>query len=188
MVRALIVSLMTVLAGCASSPDEGALRAFIAQDVALTLPTPPGYPDTQTVVQTGHARYGERQAAFEAILSLAPERVEIVLTMPAGPRLATIVWDGEGVRQDRSILAPDGVPVENILADLFIAVWPADAVSAALPEDARLNVDEAGVRTVLRGAAVILTATRDPANPLRTTVRNDALGYTVTLVSQELAP
>src|SRR5262249_49909463 len=119
MARALILSLLALAAGCASS-DDGALRAHIAEDIVLTLPTPPAYPDTRTVVQTGQARYGERQAAFDAVLSLAPDRVEIVLTMPAGPRLATIVWDEGGVRQDRSVLAPEGVPVENILADLFV--------------------------------------------------------------------
>jgi hypothetical protein len=162
--------------------------AHIAEDVALTLPTPPGYPETRTIVQTGRARYGERQAAFEAVLSLAPDRTEIVLTMLAGPRLATIVWDGDGVHEDRSVFAPPGVPVENILADIFVAVWPEEAVAESLPEGVSLVVDEHGGRTIERDGQVILAVAQDEADAARTLVRNDAFGYEVAIVSQSLDP
>lgn len=184
--RTLALLLTALAAGCMSRPDGP--TAHIAGDVLLTLPTPPGYPETRTIVQTGRARYGERQAAFEAVLSLAPDRTEIVVTMLAGPRLATIVWDEAGVHEDRALIAPPGLPVENILADLFVAVWPAEAVAASLPEGVTLVVDEHGGRTIQRDGQVILVVTRDEADPARTVVRNDAFGYEVAIVSQSLEP
>jgi hypothetical protein len=185
-VRGLALLLAALASGCALGPDGPTAR--IADDVALTLPTPPDYPEQRTIVQTGRARYGELQAAFEAVISLAPERTEIVLAVVSGPRLATIVWDEEGVREDRTLFAPVGVPVENILADIFVAVWPAEAVEDSLPDGVSLTVDENGTRTIGRDGVVIMTVAPDAADASRTLVRNDAFGYEVAIVSQTLDP
>jgi hypothetical protein len=182
MVRRLALALAIAAAGCVSRPVD--LRARIADDVTLTLPTPPAYPDTRTIVQIGHAQYGERQAAFEAILSLAPERTEIVITMLGGPRLTTVTWTASGVHEQRTPLAPANVPVENILADIFVAEWPAAAVAAALPSGVELNVTADGAREIRRGDALIVSVTHDAADPSRMMVRNLVLGYEVSIVDQ----
>lgn len=198
----LILPLAALASGCVSIPDvltpswlpfvgdkdaganEG-LRARIAEDVSLVLPTPPGYPEERTIVQTGRAQFGERRAAFEAVLALGPERTEIVLMMPAGPRLSTIVWDATGVHEERAPFVPDGLPVENILADIFVTVWPEGAVAGVLPSGVALDVGADGARTIRRGDEIILTVGPDPEDPARFVVRNAALGYEVTLVRQE---
>lgn len=198
----LTLPLAALASGCAVLPDawtpswlpfsgdktapatkEG-LRAFIADDVALDLPTPPGYPEERTIVQTGRAQFGERRAAFEAVLSLGPERTQIVLMMPAGPRLSTITWDANGVHEDRAPFVPDSMPVENILADIFITVWPEGIVAGTLPENVKLEVAADGTRTIRRGDEVILTVGPDPTDPLRFLVRNEALGYEVAMVRE----
>lgn len=198
MVRKLALAFAALASGCASLPqlptlplihrDEvvatPSLQARIAEGVVLTLPQPPNYPDTRTIVQSGRAQYADHQGAFDAVLSLSPEHVEIVLAMAVGPRLATINWDSEGVREERALYAPNNVPVENILADIFMSVWPANAVAEALPDGLALTVAEDGARTVRRGEEVIVEITTDPANPARTMVRNAALGYEVSLFSQ----
>lgn len=188
MVRALILAPLAVVAGCASTVDLTAPSASIAEGVVLSLPLPPAYPETRTLLQTGYARYGENEGAFEAVLSLAPERTEIVMTMLGGPRMATIVWDGEGVRAERSPLAPSDVPVENILVDIFITTWPAEVVREALPDGLRLSLDEAGQRTILRGDDALVTITPDPHDASRVSIRNEALGYEVVIVSQSVDP
>jgi len=188
MVRALILAPLVAAAGCASTVDVAAPSAHIAEGVVLALPLPPGYPDTRTLLQTGYARYGDHDGAFEAVLSLGPERTEIVITMLGGPRLATIVWDGEGVTAERSPFAPDNVPVENILVDIFITTWPVELVAAALPEGLTIAVDDAGRRTISQGDQVLVTITPDPADAARVSVRNEALGYEVTIVSQSVDP
>lgn len=186
--RAVVLSLAALAAGCASTPGETGPRAHIAADVELTLPAPPGYPGPKTIVQTGRARYGERLMAFEAVLTLGAERSEIILTMAGGPRLATITWDEGGVHEDRAPFVPDDVPVENILADIFVSVWPADAVQTALPEGVTLAVAENGGRTIQRGESTIMTIAPDEANAARTIVRNEAFGYEVAIVSQIVEP
>lgn len=186
----------TLASGCASLPTGALLhrheaiaassgvQARIAADAVLTLPAPPNYPGVRTIVQSGRAHYGDRDGAFDAVLSLSPERVEIVLAMAAGPRLATIDWDAHGVREERAVFAPDNVPVANILADIFVSTWPADAVAEALPEGLKLRVSEDGGRVISRGAETIVDITPDPAQPGRIVVRNAALGYQVTLITQ----
>lgn len=188
MVRALVLAPFALVAGCASSPDILTPRAQIAEGVVLALPTPPAYPETRTLVQTGLARYGDSDGAFEAVLSLAPERTEIVMTMLGGPRLATIVWDGDGVSAERTPFAPDNVPVENILVDIFISTWPLALVEAALPPALTLTVDAAGQRTIWQGEQVLVTVTPDPADAARVSIRNVALGYEVVIISQSVEP
>ncbi len=167
-----------------SKPSNEGLRAFIADDVMLELPTPPGYPEERTIVQTGRAQFGERNAAFEAVLQLGPERTEIVLMMPSGPRLSTIVWDATGVHEDRAPFVPDSMPVENILADIFITAWPEDMVAGTLPEGVTLEVGADGARTIHRGGEIILSIGPDPADPSRFVVRNEAIGYEVAMTRQ----
>lgn len=186
MARALILALCALAASCASTPAAAPLQARIASDVLLTLPLPPGYPDTRVIQQIGQGRYGEHESAFEAVLSLAPARVEIVLTMLGGPRLATITWDEAGIREARSPFAPDEVPVQNILADVFVSMWPAEAVAHALPEGVRLSVEEDGARTVSRGDEVLVSVIPDAENPARSVVRNALFGYEVIIVNQRL--
>ena len=104
-----------MVAACAHHPDMHT-RAFIARHTSLTLPTPPAYPETKSFVQTGRARYGALSGAFEAVVELSPEQVQIVVTAVSGPRLATITWNAAGVDIDRTVLAPPGVPAERVAA------------------------------------------------------------------------
>lgn len=187
MVRALVLVAAVLAAACSHRPepsDDGHLRAHIAEDVVLTLPTPPAFPETRTLRQVVRAHYGERQAAFESVLSLSPETATVVITMIGGPRVATLTWDRAGVHEERTVLAPGGVPVENILADIFLTVWPAEAVMEALPEGVELISGENGARLVRRGEEVLVEITPDPGDPTRTVVRNFAFGYEVTITSQ----
>lgn len=185
MVRTLVLAFAALLASCASSPDAEPARALIAPDVALTLPTPPAYPETRTIMQTARAKYGPTEAAFEAVVSLSPERAEIVIAILGGPRLATISWDEIGVHEERTPIAPPQVPTANILSDLFVALWPLEAVAAALPEG--VTVTEAdGVRTISQGGIALMTITPDSTNAARSVVRNEAFGYEVRVVSQNL--
>jgi hypothetical protein len=105
--------------------------------------------------------------------------------MPAGPRLSTIVWDATGVHEDRAPFVPDSLPVENILADIFVTVWPEASVVGTLPEGVTMDVAENGTRTIRRGDEIILTVGPDAADPSRFVVRNEAIGYEVVMTRQE---
>jgi hypothetical protein len=185
-VRALApFALALTLAACVTTPvaPAGEVRARISESITLNLPAPPAYPETQTLSQIIRGRYGETERAFECIVSLSPESVEIVVTTPGGPRLATIIWSASGVEERRTALAPQGVPVENILADLFVARWPVEAIGAALPSGVTFN-ELAGVRTLSSADGVLVEVTPDLTDPTRVTLRNYAFGYELTIVSR----
>ena len=93
----------------------------------------------------------QRRTYHVYVVELSPEQVQIVVTAVSGPRLATITWNAAGVDIDRTVLAPPGVPVENILSDMFISLWPPDVVRASLPHNVTLTVDDDGGRTLRRG-------------------------------------
>ena len=100
--------------------------------------------------------------------------------------MATITWNATGVDIDRTVLAPPGVPVENILSDMFISLWPPEVVQASLPHNVMLSVDDDGGRTLRRGDEVLLEVRPDPADATRVVVRNHAFDYEITVVSQAL--
>lgn len=198
MVRALIVALAAAVAACSANPIPSVVpfigrdppltpqpRAELAPGLTLALPTPPGFPETRTMQQTVRAHYGERSAVVECLLSLSPEEVIVVLTAVSGPRLATVTWNANGVRSEVLPIAP-GIPAENIVADMFISIWPAEVVRSALPQGVELVEGEHGARTIRQGEAAILEVTPDPADPNRIMVRNLALGYEVAIVSRTL--
>jgi hypothetical protein len=157
----------------------------LAEGLVLSLPSRPGYPEVRNLSQVVRAHYGEETGVFEAALSLSPERVEIVVTAASGPRLATITWDEDGIKEDRSLLAPGGIPVGNLLSDIFISLWPRDMVAAALPGDVDV-VDEAdGGRTISRAGVALIEVRPDAANPSRRTMRNLSFGYDLLIVSAQ---
>lgn len=177
-------------AGCTSlsSFDAGLVGqtplhvARISETTRITLPRPPGYPQKRNLLQTIRVRYADKRAAFEAALSLSPDVVEIVVTAPSGPRLATITWTSTGIKEDRTLLAPEGVPVENILADVFILLWPRPALVLALPPDAEVRDGADSSRTISRAGTLIVEVKPDPHDKSRRTLRNSAFNYELTIV------
>lgn len=189
MAARLVLALALAVSACSrpEPADDGRLRAHIAEDVALTLPSPPGYPENRTLSQIVRARYGERSAAFEAIVDLSNDEVSVVITVLGGPRVATLTWNDAGVREERTLLAPTGVPVENILADIFLVVWPVSAIAESLPEGATLVTDESGRhRRIERNGELIVEVAPDPADPSRAVVTNHAFAYEVAITTQVL--
>ncbi|HVZ99883.1 MAG TPA: DUF3261 domain-containing protein [Caulobacterales bacterium] len=182
--RRLILATAALASACATKPATAPVTtAHIAPDVALTLPTPPGYPQARTLHQIVRGRFAERSGVVEALLSLSPERVDIVLTAVSGPRLATLTWDERGVREDRTLLGGDQIPAQNILSDIFVSLWPEAAVRASLPADAALEADGPS-RAITHGGAVVLEMAPDPEHADRLIVRNHALGYELTIITQ----
>lgn len=182
-------ALAFALAAClGGKPEPGPAgpRANIARDVTIELPLLPGYPEARVYSQVLRARYGWRSATLETVLTLGPEAVEIVLTVPSGPRVATVRWNEGGVGVDRTVFTPPDLAPENMMADIFIAFWPEHMVREALPAGVRLYVADDGARSVRRGDDVILTITPDAENPQRLNVRNETLNYELTIDSQAL--
>lgn len=182
-----------VLAGCAALGVGGGtarteqltdLHTPLTSEAMLTLPAPPAYPRTETLIQTVVGRYQDRRTAFQAVLDLSPERVSIVLTAPSGPRIMTVEWTEAGVEVERTSLAPEELSALNILGDIFLAQWPADQIAGALPDG--FAVDDGQPRTITGpGGLVVRVEQQEAADGLhRATFENLSFGYALTIVTE----
>ncbi len=194
MTARLLALLLTgaLLAGCMTGPSDPqppAGVAAVARDrVYLTLPTPPGYPGEIEMAQSIVAAYGPRKAAFDALVSLSPGKVAVIVTAPAGPRVAQIDWDAAGVRTTMDGPPPPGFRAENVLADLVMTNWPKPALEKAL--GGRLEVWDYpdGHRKLVRDRALVIDippAVRDADGSTRRTLTNHDFNYVLTIVSRE---
>lgn len=183
-----------LLAGCVTGPPAGPPPppgvAVVARDqVYLTLPSPPGYPRETEMAQSIVAQYGPRKVAFDALVSLSPQTVTVIVTAPAGPRVAQIDWDAQGVRSRTEGPAPPGFRAENVLADMVMAHWPKAALEKALA--GRLEVWDYpdGHRKLVRGGRELVVdippAVREPDGASRRTLTNHDFGYSLTIISRE---
>lgn len=182
-----------VLTGCMTGPPAGppppAGLAAVARDkVYLTLPIPPGYPGEKEMAQSIVAKYGPQKVAFDALVSLSPSRVTIIVTAPAGPRVAQIDWDDTGVHTKTDGAPPPAFRGENVLADMVMANWPKPALEKAL--GGRLEVWDYpdGHRKLVRGKELVVDippAVRDADGSSKRTLTNHDFGYSLTIVSRE---
>ena len=159
--------------------------AKIGETEELRLPLPPAYPETRQFSQIIRANYGALGGVVEASMSMSPEEVIIVLAAAQGPRFATIVWNASGVEVDKTLLAPPGMPAENILGDIFIAMWPLEIVAQSLPADCTIADTGSGGRTVTCAGAPLIEITPDPVRANRWNLRNHDLGYQLSITSVE---
>lgn len=180
------------LAGCVTAPPgpppPPGVAAVARDKVYLTLPTPPGYPDEREMAQSIVATYGPRKVAFDALVSLSPQTVTIIVTAPAGPRVAQIDWDAQGVRSKTDGPPPPGFRAENVLADMVMAHWPKAALEQALA--GRLEVWDYpnGHRKLVRGAELVVDIpppVRDEDSSSKRTLTNYDFGYSLTIVTRE---
>ena len=184
-----------VLAGCVTGPPAGptpppGVTAVARDQVYLTLPLPPGYPGEKEMAQSIVAQYGPQKVAFDALVSLSPDKVTVIVTAPAGPRVAQIDWDAQGVRGKTEGQDPPGFRAENVLADLVLANWPKPALEKAL--GGRLEVWDYpdGHRKLVRGKALVVDippAVRAADGSSKRTLINHDFGYSLTIVSREPA-
>jgi hypothetical protein len=83
---------------------------------------------------------------LEAVLEVDPWRLDLV-GLALGQRVLTLHYDGQILNAWRHPLFPPEVRDEDILEDLQLILWPADAVRQALPGGWR--IEENGARRTL---------------------------------------
>jgi hypothetical protein len=177
------------LAGCAEIPEPEATSpgtAVIGDGASLVLPRPPGYPGRKSLTQTVIADAQGRRIVFDAVLDLSPKTVEVAIAAPSGPRLGEISWNAEGVSPLDPMVAPKGLRSENLLADVFMTLWPKAQVESALrPAGEVRDLPDGSGRTILVGGVPRVKIVTVPADGggTRTTVRNLDFHYSLTLIS-----
>lgn len=168
----------------AASPRE----VEFGRGVKLILPTRPGFPGPLEASQTVVARHEDRTVAFQAALSLSDDQARVTLVAPSGPRILTLVWTEAGIAEERTMLAPEQLRGVDVLADIFMCLWPTEAVRSALGGDA--TIETAGAVRTIRApdrAVVEITEEQTAAGATRHVLRNLDRGYSLTIVTQRAA-
>jgi len=185
-----------LLTGCVTAPPgpppPPGSAAVARNALYLTLPLPPGFPDEREMAQSVVADYGPRKIAFDALVSLSPDRVIVIVTAPAGPRIARIDWTKDGVAVQTEGPPPPGFRAENVLADLVLANWPKAAVESAINNRLLVWDFADGRRKLVRegadGRELVIDITAPVADgdgSVRRVLTNHDFGYSLTLVTRE---
>ncbi|HEY5801663.1 MAG TPA: DUF3261 domain-containing protein [Burkholderiaceae bacterium] len=145
MTRALLMTLLLALAGCATQAPAPA---------RLGLRLSPATLGTAIAVEQ-HLRV-EREGKtdeLDAALEVDAARLQLV-GLAFGQRVLTVAYDGKELISWRHFMLPAQVRAEDVLEDIQLTLWPVEAVRAALP--AGWTIDEQPLRrTVWRDGELV---------------------------------
>jgi hypothetical protein len=88
---------------------------------------------------------------LDTALEIDPEQLELV-GLALGKRVMTLHYDGKTLQSWRHPLLPEQVRAEDVLQDIQLTLWPADAIQQALPPGWR--IEENGLRRTLLSSDV----------------------------------
>lgn len=162
-----------LLAGCTASPP----RATVELPLLALSPAALGH--ELVVQQRLHFAFGSQQRELEALLEVDGREVRLAVQAlgQAGVRLR---WDGQALEQQRASWLPQQVRGERVLSDLQFALWPIEAIRAALP--ARWTVEaEGGSRCLRHDGTTWLRVVQE--GPGRHRLENRAEGYALLIES-----
>jgi hypothetical protein len=136
-----------VLAGCVSAPRQPEAR--------LGLKLAPAALGTSISVQQ-HLKVERdgRTDDLDVALQVEPDAVDVV-GLAFGQRVLTLHYDGKELSSWRHLMLPSQVRAEDVLEDIQLTLWPADAVAAALPPGWRVS-EQDKVRTLTLGGEPIM--------------------------------
>jgi hypothetical protein len=167
-------AMLLILAGCASAPPAPARLGLKLAPSALGVAV--------SVQQHLKVERNGRIDELDAALEIDAARLELV-GLAFGQRVLTLNYNGSELKSWRHLMLPSQVKVEDILEDVQLTLWPADAIARALP--AGWRIEEQGlVRTLYMGDTVVAVVTYSGTPRWSGTVILDNLRYQYRLTIQ----
>ncbi|MBI2255691.1 MAG: DUF3261 domain-containing protein [Proteobacteria bacterium] len=177
-----------LLAACAGvSTDQPDNKPMFAPGRVLALPLPGDLGHSVEWLQQVTVHHGADVFAYEARISVTPDRFQLVGLDGLGRRAMTITWDKSGaVTATRADWLPPQVKPGPMLADIVLLYWPRDIVRHALKPSGGTLLEVGRTRVVSVGSDEVLLI--DNLGDGRMTYRNSAWGYTIDVQTVEVAP
>jgi uncharacterized protein YbdZ (MbtH family) len=176
-VHALLLAGVLLLAACAGAR----VRA-----PAIALPplqlSPASLGQSLALQQRLVFSYGSHRSTLDALLEADADEVRLAV-QALGQTGVTLRWDGHALEQQRAPWLPPQVRGERVLDDLQFALWPADAVRAALPAGWTLVEGDTTRQLEHDGTPWLVLERHDAAHQ---TLRNLAEGYALDIESAPL--
>lgn len=167
-----------LLAACASTR----MPVPLVQLPTLQMP-PSALAEPLQLQQRLQFRFGSHVRELDALLEADHEQVRLAV-QAMGQTGVRMVWDGHTLEQTRAPWLPPQVRGERVLDDLQFALWPADAIRAALPADWQLVEGAGGARRLEQGGKAWLLL--EPLDGGRVRLRNLAEGYELVIESVDM--
>jgi len=132
------LALALMLSACATTPPPAARLGLKLAPAALGA--------SISVQQHLKVERNGRIDDMDVALQVEPEAIDVV-GLAFGQRVLTLHYDGKELTSWRHVMLPSQVRAEDVLEDMQLTLWPADAVAAALP--AGWRVAEQGSKRTL---------------------------------------
>jgi len=133
------IALALALGGCATVAPPPQAR------LGLKLP-PAALGASISVQQHLKVERNGRTDDMDVALQVEPEAIDVV-GLAFGQRVLTLHYDGKDLTSWRHVMLPSQVRAEDVLEDMQLTLWPAEAIAAALP--AGWRVADQGARRTL---------------------------------------
>jgi hypothetical protein len=166
--RAATLLAVLALAGCANTPPAPPAR------LGLKL-APSELGESISVQQHLKVERNGRIDELDAALEVDAARVELV-GLAFGQRVLSLTYDGIELKSWRHVMLPSQVKADDILEDVQLTLWPAEAIARALPAGWRID-DQGMRRTLYMGDTVVATITYGAQPRWSGTVTVDNLRY-----------
>jgi hypothetical protein len=145
--RPVVLGLFALLLGGCATPA--------AQPARLGLKLAPAALGTSISLQQ-HLRVEreDRIDELDAALEVDPQRIDLV-GLALGQRILVLHYDGQALQSWRHPMLPAQLRDEDVLEDVQLTLWPADAIRQALP--AGWRIEEDGTRRTLLAGDIPIT-------------------------------
>ncbi|KQZ28167.1 DUF3261 domain-containing protein [Duganella sp. Root1480D1] len=175
MPRLAVAACALLLAACAATPQQPPAR------LGLKL-APAALGTSLSVQQHLKVERNGRTDDLDVALQVEPEAVDVV-GLAFGQRVLSLHYDGKALSSWRHVMLPAQVRAEDVLEDIQLTLWPADAVAAALPAGWRV-AEQGRLRTLYLDEAPVMQITYSDAQRWNGTVVLENLRYHYKLTIQ----
>ena len=176
-VRVSAVLLCMLLAACASRMPRPLVELPPLRLSPASLPAP------LALQQQLHFRFGSHERDLDALLEADAQQVQLAV-QAMGQTGVRLQWDGKQLTQQRAPWLPPQVRAERVLDDLQFALWPTEAIAAALPAGWQV-ADDGRLRTLTRDGHTWLQLERMDDGSVQ--LDNRAEGYALRIESIDMA-
>jgi uncharacterized protein DUF3261 len=143
---------------------------------------------TVSVMQTVRVeRAGAPPFAVLALVELDEHWLRVAALGPFGNRILLLEWDGTTYHEEREPQIPADLPLELVLRDIQLALFPASAIRQALPSPSWTVSETRGRRVLLLDQKPVISIDYSGEDHFRCSVsyHHIALGYTVEIQPAE---
>ena len=188
--RRLCLALLLLLPACSHQPPVPQDQAIIAPGLSIAVPGPEAIGKDALISQTVTAQFRGESFVLQGYLNLGPTSLELAALDGFGRRLFTIRWQNGAFDYQPTPAMPGELRPANMLADIALIYWPADALRPVLARAGATLTETAASRSISFGGREVIHVDYETGRGWtgHAAYRNLAFGYNLDIRSVEVPP